>query len=54
MVPGVEMVTSLTSLWGEFMHQRHGGVRVLDDSAAAVAQFRHGMDSKKFASYKRA
>ena len=54
MVPGVEMVRSLTGLWGEFMHQRHGSVRVLDDSVAAIAQVKHGMDSQECASYKRA
>ena len=54
MIPGVEVVRSLTGLWGEFMHQRHGSVRVPDDSAAAIAQVKHGMDSQKCASYKRA
>ena len=53
MVPGVEVVRSLTGLWGGFMHQRNGSVRVLDDSAAAIAQVKHGMDSQKCASYKR-
>jgi len=32
MVPGVEMIKSLTGLWAEFMYQPHGCVRVLDDS----------------------
>ena len=47
---GVEVVHSLTGLWNEFLHQRHGGVRVLDDSAAAIAQVNHGMESQKCAS----
>ena len=41
------MARSLTGLWGEFMHQRHGSVRVLDNSAAAVAQVKQGMDCQK-------
>ena len=36
------------------MHQRRGSVRVLDYSSAAIAQVKYGMDSQKFASYKRA
>ena len=46
MVPGVEVLRSLTGLWGEFMYKRYGIVRVLDDSAAAIAQVKHGMDSQ--------
>ena len=46
MAPGVEVVRSLTGFWGEFMHHRHGSLRVLGDSAAAIAQVRHGMDSE--------
>ena len=45
MAPGVEVFCSLTGLWDEFIHQRHGSVRVLDNSAVAIAQFKHGMDS---------
>ena len=52
--PGVGVVRSLTGLWSEFMHQRHGSVRVLDDSAEAIAKVKHGTDSQKCASYKRA
>ena len=52
MVPGVEMIKSLTGLWAEFMHQPHGCVRVLDDSKPAISQLQHGMDSRKVASYK--
>jgi len=52
MVPGVEMIKSLTGLWAEFMHQPHGCVRVLDDSKPALSQIQHGMDSRKVASYK--
>jgi len=52
MVPGVEMIKSLTGLWAEFMHQPHGCVRVLDDSKPAISQIQHGMDSRKVASYK--
>ena len=54
MVPGVEVARFLTGFFGEFMHQRHGNSRVLDDSAAAIAQVRHDMDTRKCASYKRA
>ena len=42
--PGVEVVRSLTGLWGEFMRQRHGSARVLDDYSAAIAQVKRGMD----------
>ena len=38
MVPGVEVVRSLAGLWSEFMQQRHGCVKALDDSAAVIAQ----------------
>ena len=54
MVPEVEVVRSLTGLWGELVHQRHGGVRVLEECASAIAQDRHGIDSRKCASHKRA
>jgi hypothetical protein len=53
MCPGIEMVRSLTGLWGEFMHQQHGCVRVLVDSQGAISQVVDGMDTKKCASYKR-
>ena len=54
MVPGVEMVRSLTGLWEEVMQQRPGCMRVLVDSKPAISQVVHGMDSQKSASYKRA
>ena len=46
MAPGVEKARSLTGLWGEFMHQRLVGARVLNDSAAEFAQVKHGMDPR--------
>ena len=54
MVPGVQMVRALTGIWGEFMRQQHGCVRVLDDSQGGISQVVNGMDTKKCASYKKA
>jgi hypothetical protein len=52
--PGVEMVRSVTDLWGEIMHAKHGCVRTMMDSQGAEANINHGMDTKKCASFKRA
>ena len=54
MSPGIEMLRSLTDLWGELHHQVHGSVRTMVDSQGGKAQVDHGMDTKRCASYKRA
>ena len=54
MVPGVQMARSLTGLWGEFMGQSHGCVRVMEDSQGGISKVAHGMDNAKCASYKKA
>ena len=48
--PGIEMLRSLTDLWGELHHQTHGSVRTIVDSQGRKAQIEHGMDTKRCAS----
>jgi hypothetical protein len=52
--PGVEMIRTLTGLWGETMHMEHCSVRAMMDSQGAEAHITHGMDTKKCTSFKRA
>ena len=54
MSPGIEMLCSLTDLWGELHHQAHGSVRTMVDSQGGNAQIEHSIDAKRCASYKRA
>ena len=54
MSPGIEMLRSLTDLWGELHHQAHGSARTMADSQGGKAQVEHGMGAKRCASYKRA
>ena len=54
MSPGIEMLRSLTDLWGELHHQAHGSVRTMVTSQGGKAQIEHGMDAKRCASHKRA
>jgi len=51
---GVELIRTLTDLYGEFMHTAHGMVRSMIGCTGARSLIREGMDAKASAPIKRA